>query len=91
MHRRVHSATPPEPVPASDMVLCPRCSSAFDCGRQTAGCWCANVMLDDRTRGDIARFYQGCLCPECLRAIEDARPPRPNVWAFLRTNLKRSR
>jgi hypothetical protein len=33
---------------------------------------------------------RGCLCPECLQSIEDARPPRPNVWAFLKKNLKRS-
>ncbi len=48
-------------------------------------------MLDNRIRGDIARFYQGCLCPECLRTLENARPPKPNVWEFLRTNRKRSR
>jgi hypothetical protein len=48
-------------------------------------------MLDDQVRGDMALFYDGCLCPECLRAIEDARPARPNVWEFLRKNLKRAR
>ena len=48
-------------------------------------------MLDDRVRGDMARFYDGCLCPECLRAIEDARPPTPSVWEFLRKNLRRAR
>lgn len=87
----MRSATPPEPVPPYDTLLCPRCSSAFDCGRQTGACWCADVMLDDQIRGDIARFYNGCLCPDCLRTVENARPPRPNVWEFLRTNLKRSR
>jgi hypothetical protein len=91
MGRRVDSATPPEPAAPSDMLLCPRCSSAFDCGRHTGGCWCADVMLDDQIRGDIALFYQGCLCPECLRTLEKARPPKPNVWEFLRTNRKRSR
>ena len=48
-------------------------------------------MLDDVVRADMARFYEGCLCPTCLRSIEDARPPTPNVWAFLRKNLKRQR
>jgi hypothetical protein len=48
-------------------------------------------MVDDVVRGDMARFYDGCLCPTCLRSIEDARPPTPNVWEFLRKNLKRRR
>jgi hypothetical protein len=48
-------------------------------------------MLDDVIRADMARFYDGCLCPTCLRAIEDARPPTPNVWEFMRRNLKRRR
>jgi hypothetical protein len=91
MYSRMPSATPPEPAPTGDTVLCPRCSVGFQCGVQTGGCWCAGVMVDDRVRGDMARFYDGCLCPECLRAIEDARPPTPNVWAFLRKNLRRAR
>ena len=88
---RVPPATPPEPVPTSDMVLCPRCESGFECGMATGDCWCAGVMLDDQIRGDIARFYNGCLCPECLDVIEGARPATQNVWEFLRKNLKRRR
>jgi hypothetical protein len=48
-------------------------------------------MLDDVIRADMALFYDGCLCPTCLRAIEDARPPTPNVWEFMRRNLRRQR
>jgi cysteine-rich CWC protein len=88
---RVPPATPPEPAPTSDTVLCPRCSAGFECGIQTGDCWCAGVMLDDVIRADMARFYDGCLCPTCLRTIEDARPATPNVWKFLRRNLKRQR
>ena len=91
MYSRVPSATPPEQAPTGDTVLCPRCSAGFQCCVRTGGCWCAGVMLDDRVRGDMARFYDGCLCPECLRAIEDVRPPTPNVWEFLRKNLRRAR
>jgi hypothetical protein len=88
---RVPPATPPEPAPKSDTVLCPRCSAGFECGIQTGDCWCADVMLDDVIRADMALFYDGCLCPTCLRAIEDARPPTPNVWEFMRRNLRRQR
>lgn len=82
-------ATPPQPAPSNDTVLCPRCSSDFECGAQAGGCWCAKVVLDDRVRGDLATFYKGCLCPQCLQSIEDDRPPRPSVWTFLKKNLRR--
>jgi hypothetical protein len=85
----VPAATPPEQVPQADTVLCPRCSAGFECGARTGDCWCAKVTLDDQVRGDLATFYKGCLCPECLQSIEDGRPPRQNVWAFLKKNLKR--
>ena len=84
-------ATPPEPVPASITGLCPRCAVGFHCGRAGDGCWCAEVTLDDRVREDFARFYDGCLCPGCLREVEDARTPRPDVWRFLMRNLRRRR
>jgi hypothetical protein len=91
MYADVTPPTPPESAPMSDTVLCSRCSSGFECGIATGECWCAGVMLDDRIRADMALFYDGCLCPECLRSIEDSRPPAPSVWAFLRKNLKRRR
>lgn len=87
----VTSATPQDPAPVTDAALCARCSSGFQCGARSDRCWCADVMLDDKVRSDMALFYDGCLCPDCLRTIEDARPARPNVWAFLRKNLKRRR
>jgi hypothetical protein len=53
--------------PAPDMrrARCPRCGTAFDCGRHTEPfeCWCSTLpalpasQLDPRGR---------CLCPECL-------------------------
>jgi hypothetical protein len=47
-------------------------------------------MLDDAVRKDLAAFYKGCLCPACLQAIEDVRPPRPSVREFLKKNLRRA-
>jgi len=72
-------------------VLCPRCQSGFECNAKNGGCWCAGVALDDTMRADLATFYDGCLCPECLTHIEDNRPRRMGVWAFLKMNLKRQR
>jgi hypothetical protein len=54
------ATTPPEPA-QDDTVLCPRCSSPFECGAKTGGCWCTGVVLDDQIRADLASFYKGCL------------------------------
>ncbi len=83
-------ATPPPAGPA-DSVLCPRCSEGFECGVNTGNCWCASVTVDAAVRENLAGFYNGCLCPACLQEIEDHRPARQGVWAFLKKNLKRPR
>lgn len=85
------AAIQPEPISPNDTVLCPRCSNGFECGVRAERCWCADVTLDTRVRGDLVRFYDGCLCPDCLRTIEDARPPRGSVWRFLLENWRRKR
>lgn len=83
-------APPPQPAPQTDTVLCPRCEEGFGCGAKTGGCWCSDVVLDDRTRADLATFYNGCLCPKCLQQIEDDRPRPPSVVQFLKKNLRRN-
>lgn len=85
------AAIPQPPVPASELVLCPRCSAGFGCGAKAGACWCAEVMVSDDVRGDLAGFYDGCLCRECLQLLEDARPPKPNIVEFLKKNLRRER
>ena len=77
-------ATPPD-----DTSLCPRCESAFQCGVLSGGCWCAEVTLDDAVRTDLVQFYEGCLCPACLAFLEEVKPPRPSVRAFLASQLRR--
>jgi hypothetical protein len=76
-------------VLGTDDVICPRCTEIFGCGARTGGCWCAEVTLDDAVRADFAHFYDGCLCPDCLREVEDARPAQPSVREFLVRQLKR--
>ncbi|MDR3099487.1 MAG: cysteine-rich CWC family protein [Paraburkholderia sp.] len=56
---------PASTAPAMKSARCPRCGSAFDCGRRTEpfDCWCKTLpavpasQLDPRGR---------CLCPDCL-------------------------
>jgi hypothetical protein len=87
----VAQAPPPPPAPQTDTVLCPRCGEGFGCGVTTGGCWCADVVIDNATREDLAKFYDGCLCPTCLERIESDRPAPLSVFQFLKKNLKRPR
>ena len=78
------------PVPAAPAV-CPRCRATFGCGVDTGGCWCRDVQLDAVTRDAFAQYYEGCLCPDCLNALSEARPAVPSVRAFLTAQLRRKR
>jgi hypothetical protein len=49
------------------------------------------VALSDATRAAFAQFYEGCLCRDCLTALEEDRPQAPTVRAFLAAQLKRKR
>lgn len=77
-------------TPAGTASTCPRCSEPFGCGVASGACWCAGVTLDDAVRADFARFYDGCLCPTCLHALEATRPARQPVKDFLARQLRRS-
>ncbi len=43
------------------------------------------------TRAAFAEYYEGCLCRECLTALEKDRPAVPSVRQFLASQLKRKR
>jgi hypothetical protein len=72
-------------------AVCPRCSTPFQCGVQTGACWCKDVSLSAATREAFAQYYDGCLCPDCLKTLDEARPPVPSVRSFLAAQLKRRR
>lgn len=72
-------------------VVCPRCSTPFECSADTGGCWCNEVPLSPKTRAAFAEFFDGCLCRDCLTQLEQDRPPVPTVRAFLASQLKRKR
>jgi hypothetical protein len=76
---------------ATSQTVCPRCSNAFECGIDSGACWCADVSLNDTTRAAFAQYYDGCLCPDCLRSLEEDRPHAPTVRAFLASQLKHKR
>jgi len=48
--------------------LCSQCGAAFEC-KQAAGCWCAELPWVLPVPTDSADRAEGCLCPECLRAV----------------------
>ena len=66
------SARPNRPMAlASFRKTCWRCGAAFGCGAAGAGpCWCADLPA-------VTPSADGsdCLCPECLHAVAQARPP----------------
>jgi len=48
---------------------CEACGSQFTCGATLAGCWCSELKLSERQRGELKERYRSCLCSECLRSI----------------------
>ena len=69
--------------------VCPRCSTTFVCAVDSGACWCASLDINQITQASLAQYYNGCLCRECLQALEDARPQLPSVREFLAGQLKR--
>jgi hypothetical protein len=72
-------------------TVCPRCANEFECGIDSGACWCADVSVSDMTRTAFAQYYEGCLCRDCLTALEGDRPEVPTVRAFLASQLKHKR
>lgn len=63
---------------ASD--TCPRCTATFGCGAAGGGCWCSGETLTSELRDELAKTYDGCLCPACLRELTAApASAAPNV------------
>ena len=61
---------PPRAAPSPPKAdRCPRCDARFGCGIATGSCWCAEVTLTAEDRARLARAYDGCLCPACLREL----------------------
>jgi hypothetical protein len=50
-------------------VTCERCGASFGCGVGTADCWCAAAALPADARAEMAREFDDCLCPACLKVL----------------------
>jgi hypothetical protein len=45
---------------------CPRCGARFECGANTARCWCASLPALRELPGGLG---SSCLCPNCLAEL----------------------
>jgi hypothetical protein len=52
-------------------VRCPVCGAGFSCGVDTDSCWCQTVPVDPAALHRLAEEHDGCLCPSCLRRLEE--------------------
>ncbi|WP_338870214.1 cysteine-rich CWC family protein [Spirosoma sp. SC4-14] len=51
--------------------VCPRCQQPFLCRAGAIQvCQCQTVSLTDAQRQFIASLFEGCLCANCLRALQ---------------------
>jgi len=56
---------------------CDRCGGGFECGALDGSCWCAEIVVGERARDELAARFDDCLCPGCLAAEAAAsEPPR---------------
>ena len=49
---------------------CSKCGETFGCGG-LLGCWCRDVKLDEATLKQLRDGYADCLCPTCLKALQN--------------------
>ncbi len=56
--------------PKYELKECPRCGRLFSCTGEM-GCWCLSVSLSVDVSDFISSRYEGCLCKQCLRNIEE--------------------
>lgn len=54
--------------------VCPRCGNTFECQQDNiSSCFCNSTHLAPHTREYLKRNYTDCLCPDCLKAIDEER------------------
>jgi len=55
-------------------TVCDACGASFGCGAGTGSCWCVEETVPTDVLGALRDAYDGCLCPDCLRAAAAGRP-----------------
>jgi hypothetical protein len=54
--------------------LCQNCGELFICrADDILNCQCSKVQISERTKSEIAKKFQDCLCVNCLIDFEKAR------------------
>ena len=54
-------------------AACPRCGGPFHCGAAEATCACFDLPIDPALRAQLTADYIGCLCVNCLAALQIER------------------
>lgn len=49
---------------------CESCGVDFGCGASQNSCWCFDLKLTDEAKDEVAKRFNDCLCPSCLKAFE---------------------
>ena len=57
--------------------VCESCGDEFTCGASLKGCWCMDLQLTDKSREELKKKFDDCLCPSCLK--EFAEPESPEI------------
>lgn len=54
-------------------AACPRCGGQFLCGAADTNCACFDLQIDPALRTQLTADYSGCLCVNCLAALQNER------------------
>lgn len=50
----------------TEPAVCEDCGNDFTCGAALNGCWCEEIELSERVRGELREMFRDCLCRSCL-------------------------
>jgi hypothetical protein len=57
--------------PKHEIISCERCETTFECKANSfTKCQCATVPLNLNETQYISEQFDGCLCANCLRALQ---------------------
>jgi hypothetical protein len=57
--------------PKHEIISCERCKTTFECKANSfTKCQCATVPLNLNETQYISEQFDGCLCANCLRALQ---------------------
>ncbi len=63
----------------NEPCVCASCGETFGCGAKFDGCWCTEVTLSEEATAEVAKNFDGCLCPKCLNAFA-SRPSMKLIY-----------